>query len=332
MADLETVNHYLQLVSEHLGNDVGALIGEPLEFAPMAGEILSAPDFLQKLTGRLAMAKMTVSGSNSGTSFLITGVKTAIILGGKLIMLPPEELNTRLASQNIDGELADSFEEISNIVTGSLNSVFQEEAADKLHFKKIEVKQESAPKGPAPALADLSESRYYVFSAAVKADGKDLGPFWLLLPPALLGLAVPESAATAATEAAAAGAGGGKSLLVLIAAEEPQEGKRIAALLGQNSFQTVQLDLKGDLRKALQQQQVGGVLLVLREVGESGFAAAIKLKSAIPATTPLLVAGPEWTRKTVLQAVKYGACDILISPVEEKELCGKLREHLKTGQ
>ena len=42
----------------------------------------------------------------------------------------------------------------------------------------------------------------------------------------------------------------------------------------------------------------------------------------------MIVAGPEWTRSKVLKALKYGACDILITPAETEEITEKVRRHM----
>jgi len=323
-----------------MGSDVGSLIGEHLECNVTAGSIALTADLGKQLRGKLVLARMAVSGDRSGEAFLVTGVKTAIALGGRLIMLPTEELAVRVNNQNFDGELADAFEEITNIVTGSLNALFQEAATLKLHYKKLEVKQAAFPPGPATVLPDFSESCYYLASVATRSGGQDLGPFWLIFPPTILDLPLPE-AATAATTATGKGpdnptagaetspSGGGKPPLVLIVAEEVADGARIADCLKRNNIQAMEVEIQGDHRKALADREFGGVLLLMREVGELGFATTIKLRSAMKPATPLIIAGPEWTRKAVLQAIKYGVSDILISPVSDQDLLDKLRKHLR---
>ena len=67
----------------------------------------------------------------------------------------------------------------------------------------------------------------------------------------------------------------------------------------------------------------------MREVGERGLASIIKIQSAVGEKTPLIAAGPEWTRKTVLQAIKYGARDILVTPASTGEILGKVRQHMQ---
>ena len=329
---------------ERLANDVGTLIGEQLETGAIDGKILSNQDFCQQLPGQVVLTRMTASGDRSGEALLVVGVKSAIILGGKLIMLPTEELASRITSANFDGELADAFEEIGNIITGSINAVFQETSSSKLHFIKEQVQLEKVPSGPPPALPAISAPHYYQVTAPITIAGEDLGTLWLLIPPTLLGLALPEDLEAGDDASTAAATAPGKAAettiastspqppLVLVVADEPQEGGRIAEMISKKNIQTLQLKSQEDLRTPLVGKKVTGGILVLREAGEKGFATAIKLRSALNQTTPLIIAAPEWTKKSVMQAIKYGVCDILMTPVSEKDIHEKLQKHVLKGQ
>jgi FixJ family two-component response regulator len=69
------------------------------------------------------------------------------------------------------------------------------------------------------------------------------------------------------------------------------------------------------------------VFLVMQEASEQGFGVAIKISSAgLP--VPLVAAGPAWTRTMVLKAVKYGACDILITPSSSDDIREKIEVNL----
>ena len=65
----------------------------------------------------------------------------------------------------------------------------------------------------------------------------------------------------------------------------------------------------------------------MEEVSEQGFATAIKLGSS-GLSVPLVMAGPAWTRTTVLKAVKYGATDILLTPATATDVQEKLDANL----
>jgi hypothetical protein len=69
------------------------------------------------------------------------------------------------------------------------------------------------------------------------------------------------------------------------------------------------------------------IFLVMQEVSEQGFGVAIKISSA-GLSVPLVAAGPAWTRTLVLKAVKYSACDILITPSSPADVREKIEANL----
>jgi CheY-like chemotaxis protein len=333
MTALETANLTLQQVVDQMGDDIGKLIGEQVECTVDWAGITSPEDFSKQLEGSVVLAKFELGGDYSGESFLVTGVRTAISLGGRLIMLPAHELAERVETNNFEGELTDAFDEISNIVTGALNSVFVKGVPRKIHFKKQTIKLEGQPFAPPGVIPGMAAGHYHLTAAAITVAGENIGAFWFLLPIAALKL---EKSATTETPAAAqakkkpstSSAGpelDGAPPLILVVADEPGERERVAALLADKNLQVLQAGVQEDLREVLGGRDVAGALLIMREVGDLGFAAAIKLRSVIKPATPLIAAGPAWTKKAVLQAIKYGACDILITPVSAEELFEKLR-------
>jgi FixJ family two-component response regulator len=56
---------------------------------------------------------------------------------------------------------------------------------------------------------------------------------------------------------------------------------------------------------------------------------AIKIRTAGGNGLPMVVAGPSWTRSKVLQAVKYGADDILITPAQSADIEEKIQANLQ---
>jgi DNA-binding response OmpR family regulator len=118
--------------------------------------------------------------------------------------------------------------------------------------------------------------------------------------------------------------------LILVVSETQQA----AEFFAQNFSEQCNCDItcmhfQGDFQMTARDKNVRGVFLAMREVGERGLASIIKIQSAVGESTPLIAAGPAWTRKTVLQAIKYGASDILVTPASEKELLDKIRQHMQ---
>ena len=336
MTGLETANHILQQAAVQSGTDLSGLVGEPIDCSAADGTITSPAEFSTQVKGPVVLSEFEIGGDYAGKCFLGVGVKAAIILGGKLIMLPADELEARVKSNKFDGELPDAFNEISNILTGTLNSVFEPGVPNRLHFKKTSVKLEKPP-FPSGVIPGLGEGPHHLTTVEIEMAGEKVGSFWLLLPVEALKIDTTEaeeqmaanSAASAQKSAAApeGRAGTPSPPLVVVVADEPAEREQIAALLATREIRVLKAGVQDDLRNLLADQDVAGALLVMREVGDIGFAAEIKLRSVIKPTIPLIAAGPAWTKKAVLQAVKYGACDILITPVSAEELLEKLRTY-----
>ena len=86
---------------------------------------------------------------------------------------------------------------------------------------------------------------------------------------------------------------------------------------------------KVPVKGLFQRHQILGIFLIMAQVGEKGFAAAIKLQAAGRPLPPIIFAGSKWTRSAVLRAVKYGAKDILILPASGDDIQDKVTRHIK---
>lgn len=397
MKRLALVNSILETVGGKLKVEVSSLLGCDVVLAPPTVAVLSKEDFFASSLKKLAMARMAAEGERSGEGYIFAQVKDAVLMGGTLIMLPPSELEQRVASDDFSGEEADAFGEIANIIAGVLTTAFDEYFPDKLRFVKKGLETVVPTKVLAESPNPFPDGSYCHAVYGMTMDGQTLNPLQLLFPAELLGLAPektappPEAAApppqpkaqtlsgganqaaglseffsessasdssvpptvqgdgTAATsplpvseslsdEAASSSRPSVKPIqeaphpagepTVLVLAEDPGECGSFTTALQEKGYKVRSLALKDDIRRLLTDEEIRGVFLVLREVTEQGFAAAIRVKSAGSRSVPLIAAGPQWTRKTVLQAVKYGVCDIVITPATPQEIREKIERHL----
>jgi len=113
---------------------------------------------------------------------------------------------------------------------------------------------------------------------------------------------------------------------ILLITDDDAEAASIGTLLSSQGFTTKILHFRDPVADFLT-PSVSLVFLIMEEVSEQGFATAIKLGSSGLAV-PLVMAGPAWTRTTVLKAVKYGATDILITPATAEDVQEKLDANL----
>ncbi len=140
---------------------------------------------------------------------------------------------------------------------------------------------------------------------------------------------------TAASAAPASGtvpsspAGGTGEPLVLLISDQKSAADPFVEILTSASYQCRVLSFQDEIREVLHQHQVLGIFLIMSQVGEKGFAAAIKLQSAGRPLPPLIFAGSQWTRSAVLRAVKYGAKDILVTPATGSEIQDKASQHFR---
>lgn len=119
-------------------------------------------------------------------------------------------------------------------------------------------------------------------------------------------------------------------LLVLVLAEEVEAGRVFAETVQDCGYTVQLLGFIDNVKEAILGERVRGVFLVMSEVSAKGIAAIIKASSSCGCPVPVIAAGPQWTRKTVLQAIKYGACDIVITPSQPDEIREKVNAHLGT--
>jgi len=343
MDRLAYLNKLSNEIIEKLSEEVSGLLGQDFTLDDLQHGLRSRDEVYAPLSGKQALTTLTVSGDAEGVAYVVVGLKDAITLGGTLILLPPDEIAARRKKQLFDGEVSDAYGEIANIMAGVYTAVFTEHADPKLHFKKTELLDFN----PGPNDTAIPPGTYYICVGQTKMDGAPLGALSILIPPHLLKLPIPgaetaeEETPTPGTAKGAVAASRGvqeatgpitldSEGLLMVVSETQQSAEAFAKNFSdQCRCNLACLHFQEDFQGAIRGRKVLGVFLAMREVGERGLASIIKIQSAVGEKAPLIAAGPEWTRKTVLQAVKYGARDILVTPASTGEILTKIRQHMQ---
>ena len=117
--------------------------------------------------------------------------------------------------------------------------------------------------------------------------------------------------------------------IVLLIGDQKTDADPFVEILSSAKYECQVLTFQEEVKDLFQQHKILGVFLIMEQVGEKGFASAIKLQSAGRPLPPIIFAGTEWTRSAVLRAVKYGAKDILIIPASGDEIQDKVTKHFK---
>ena len=328
---------------------VGNLLGGSLRITPERQLVLDRQEALAQAGGLQVLTRLTVRGEGEGEGCVLTDLPTAAALGGSLLMLPEHELAAAMGADRLDPDLADGFAEVVTVIAGACTAVFAEQdRVARLGFDRGPV--ETA----VPDRRTLPASGYCLAAGRVSFAGRDLGRLQLLVPAALLGVELPELSADAALEEAERSTGAGPeatvtasetaekegsgpgcesdpppAVEVVLFSDDRGESERILAMLAEMGCTGRVCHFKDPVQGALA-PGVRMVVLVMGEVSEQGFGVAIKLASA-GLRAPLVAAAPAWTRTLVLQAVKYGVRDILVTPVTAADLRQRMAaapEHL----
>jgi len=119
------------------------------------------------------------------------------------------------------------------------------------------------------------------------------------------------------------------SPIVLLISDQKSAAEHFVEILSSTEYECQVLSFQEEVKELFQQHKILGIVLIMEQVGEKGFASAIKLQSAGQPLPPIIFAGAEWTRSAVLRAVKYGAKDILVMPASSDEIQDKVTQHFK---
>jgi len=329
--------------------EVSALLGGTLKVVPTEHAAFSKADFLEQAGGKQIMARMDIRGEGQGEAFLFVDIKTAVYLGGSLIMLPEGELEATVRNEDFGDDANDAYGEVTNITAGVYTAVFEEQYRTKLGFVKTSMEPVTPVKVDVESDDIIPNQPYYLSAGQMQYNGKDLGRLQLVLPARVLELedllkleeetaATGEAQSKAMPKPAAKDPGlspaepgrlqgkASESADILIFTDDDTEGDRIATALQQLGYVSRTLHFKDSVGSLLT-PRIQMVFLVMQEVSEQGFGVAIKISSA-GLSVPLVAAGPAWTRTLVLKAVKYGACDILITPSAPADVREKIELNL----
>lgn len=187
MAVSAVVEQVFNTIQEQLSEEIGALLGAPIELSDHHLEVLNKDSLFAISRGRSVLSTMVVSGDQSGDAFIITDLKDSVILGGTLIMLPREQIEENCKLRTFDGEAADAYGEVANIISGVYTAVFLDLYPDNLHFKRTSV-DDFVPSQIDPNSDSPFPPNEYIYSSCnIKIEGFDLHKLEVIIPASILG-------------------------------------------------------------------------------------------------------------------------------------------------
>lgn len=320
-----------------IGGELSALLGVEVKVSDLKNDFVSKEEFfLDHVEGKQVVADLEMEGGLEGKSYLVASVKDAIYTGGVLVMLPPSELEIVVQQEDFDDDAQDAYGEISNIIAGIYSRIFEEDYAKKVRMIRRSMTQVAPMRVEVDSDEPVLNQQYYLSSMKLSIDGQDLGLLQLLLPADSFELAVIAGQATAApaeqieTEGQlqvdqAAPASPSTVYDVLIVSNSPGDSQKLKETLDSKGYVVGVIGF-GDNVYDYIPGQLKAIYLVMNEVNEQAFGVAIKLNAG--AKVPLIAAGPAWTRTKVIQAVKYGISDILMTPAKSAAIDENISKNL----
>jgi len=328
MAAFEKLQSMLDAAMKQAGEESSMLLGQNLTVA--ASDVLNT-DRKSYLCGEdCAVYTVGVESREAypGRFYLLFSLSDAIVMSSILLGIPAPRIQEkrRLSIQEPDD--VDAFGEIANQVIGSFNSVFQPKLPDKVHLKLLPP-QRYIPE--VDALSDevpFPEGSYLMYRAPLEIAGFEMERLDILIPHELANLfdpqpVVAEEAAPQAEEFPEPVSARPSCVLVL---GDDQARQEIVEGLSDSGLSLTDAPLSADLAGLFSQGDDFRVAVIsLKRAADRDLAIC---KRVVPMMNKsggsVVLCAPEWTRSTVLKALKSGVKDVLVQPLDPQELNARL--------
>ena len=335
MSAFEKLQSMLDAAMKQAGEESSMLLGQSLTVA--ASDVLNTDrkSYFGDEDNAIYVVGVESRESYPGRFYLLFALADAIVMSSILLGIPGPRIQEkrRLCIQEPDD--VDAFGEIANQIIGSFNSVFQPKLPEKVHLKLL------APVKYVPGVDQLTEElplpegSYLMYRAPLEIAGQEMNRLDIMIPHPLANMFDPqpevEAAAEAPAEAAAAdkeaGATAGvpdqlRSILVL----GDEDGRQsLVQGLAPNGFNMIDAPLGADLPKLLTQGDVRLAVIALRHTADRDLAICNRVVPLVgKGGGSVILCAPEWTRSSVLKALKAGAKGIMMQPFDPQELNSKV--------
>ncbi len=340
----QLVDKLLTLSREQYADEVSALLGVSIKLTNPENSFIDKESFFyDEVSGKQVLADFDIVDGLDGKAHFFISLKDAIRFGAILIMLPPSELETVVREEDFSPEIEDAYSEVANIISGGYTSVFQEKYTESIRFVKKGVETVSPMKVDVDSDDVIARLQFYKSSCDIEIDGVQCGKMGILLPADVFGLAPEESknvdqtiagdavssgmaGSPDADDKAVSGTGGdvvGADELfdVLLIHNHHREVNTVT-----NEIRAMGLSCKSitfnDTIKNYVSEKLRLVLIIMNDVNEQSYGVTIKVNTL--SSVPIVAAGAQWTRTSVIKAVKYGVDDILLLPAAPDDIREKV--------
>jgi len=317
--------------------DGGMLLGQDLTVKESEFSTCKKEDFVKKLEDASFIIGVKSQEDYEGKFYLIVTLRDAIVLGSLLLGVPPARASEKMKLAILETDDVDAFNEFTNQVIGSFNSVFKPTLPKKVHLKLLESNKFIPGSDGVNADEPIPDGEYFLFRAEFGIPQQELDRIDILIPATLASFYDLQENSEAAEQESAedeavrpAGAAGNRTVLILD--DNSMDLQFFQETLSSNEIKAIAAPLDADLTDLIGNGRVKAVLLGANDVDDREISICIKIKSiSSNSPVPVIMCASEWTRVGVLKALKYGASDIIVKPCTQDELKGKLAKYLNAA-
>ena len=166
-------------------SEVGKLIGTDIEFRLKSASLIKKQGYLESLDNRKNIVSLKIRGTYEGEGCLLFTENSVVRLGGKMLMLPPSEINEIISNADfkVEDEFRYAFDEIAKCLVMAFLEPFQHSTT---FISTITCQTQKIADGKKEIVETLShlpaEQTYYEVTAATELAGVGANDFSLLLP------------------------------------------------------------------------------------------------------------------------------------------------------
>lgn len=350
MDGFTTLYGMLETALKQAGEESGMLLGQELSIALSDSLSTSKSSYFGGLDDGCFVLGVDSGEAYGGQFYLVFSLRDAIVMSSILLGIPPARIQEKKRLSIIENDDIDAFSEIANMVNGALNTVFQGTLPNKVRLKLLSPKKyipeidQLTPEEPIP------DGDYLMFRSKLEMPGQEMNHLDVLIPVALGNLFDPqpepeaeEEVAEVATEttsgdasaseeeeseAVPAVASGIDSIVVL--EDDEEQRQQMNALVSFTGYQIAEGTLNADIKELFAGRNVRLVIIGSHDADDRVLAVCIKVNAIRQDFPPPIIMSAEcWTRTAVLKALKYGARDIIIKPLNADDVTSKVRRYCK---
>ena len=319
---------------EQAFSQIGEFCEVTLEVKPGTMEARQLPWPTAELdAGRRIGAVCQVRGGQPTQAFgLVFDRGLAIYLACRLLMLLPTAIEEKMGSRDgeLDEDSLEGFKELGNVVSGIINQLAHEQAAEA---HQIEFVGLHAPGHP-PSNSDFPE-QLYSFTVKVQAEARtfkatlcltnDVISNWLgdLLEPAKPEAeAAPTSGGADVDEVGPEVHRAGRNPWLVLDARR-EDARVLVKLLAGEGVAAIVATNRAEAIEAMKAQLVEGLFI---DIGlpENGGLVFLKMlrQNFLTNDLPIVMTSSAVTREEVMEAVRSGATHIAVKPINDESLAG----------